>query len=460
MLADQLTLLNGFGAFVAVCCLLALRSWRLGVMLAVLVGLLQDPVRKSIPGTPGLLAVSAAPVLWSAILSAFARGDVGVRRFRDAFPRLAGLGLLFLLTLIPATLTLLRQGGGLYRLALFGIYGWVTPLAAVLVGVFWVRRPGDLSRFAVFYCLVAALFLGGTVLDYRDTYPGWRALGTWSLEANWDRQAEGVDIGLTAGFFRAPDLMSWHAATVTVLALMLTLGEPRPRALGWLALAGYAAMCLLLGGRRKMIGIPFLWGVLVLVPLIRSGRLGRAVALVSATAFAGLVFLVASDEIGVVRDYFVFANTAAGDAPDRFASVISAIGWIWQAGGFAGLGVGSASVGAQHFGLRVPVAPEAGLGKLMAELGVPGLVLGLVLAVAVARTLIEQLRIVAPTPWAPTHFGLAALALANAPPFLISHHAYGDSLVMFLTGMILGLTLSVPHWPHRFEAWRSGSGSP
>lgn len=452
MLAEQLTLQNGFLAFVAVCTLLALRSWRLGVMLAIVVGMLQDPVRKSIPGTPGGLAVSAAPVLWAAILSALARGDVDLRRFREAYSRLAGLGFLFLLCVIPATLVLLRQGGELYRLGLFGVYGWVTPLAAVLLGVFWVRRPGDLTRFAVFYCAITALFLAGTLLEYGGTHQSWPALGTWSLEANWDRQAEGVDIGLTAGFFRAPDLMSWHAATLAILALMLALGDPRPRSLGWLALAAYAATCLLLGGRRKMIGIPFVWGGLFLVPLLGSGRLRRAAGLLSATAFVGLLFLIASDRVGVIRDYFVFAHTAADDAPLRFALTFSSIARSWRMGGFGGVGVGSASVGAQHLGLRTPVYAEDGLGKLIAELGVPGLVLGVALAVAVAGTLFRQLRVVAPTPWAPTHYGLAALAMANLPSFLVSHQAYGDSLVMFLTGFILGLALSVPHWQHRFSA--------
>jgi hypothetical protein len=443
MLADQLTLLNGFAAFVAVCSLLALRHWRLGVLLGIVVGLIQDPIRKSIPGTPGLLAVSA-----------LVSGDVSLRRFREAYPRLAGWGFLFLLSLVPATLVVLRQGGGLYRLALFGLYGWLTPLAAALLGLFWVRRPGDLTRFSLFYCAVVGLFLSGTLLEYRGAHPDWPALGTWSLEANWDRQAEGVDIGLTAGFFRAPDLMSWHAAMLTVLALMLALSERRPRALGWMVLAGYAATCLLLGGRRKMIGVPFLWGALYFVPLVGSGRIGRAVGLLSAGSLAALVFLLASDQIGVIRDYFVFAGTATTDVPSRFGDGFRSIAAVWQVAGPAGLGVGSASVGAEHLGLRVPIAPENGPGKLMGELGVLGLSLGLALAAVVATTLVHQLRVVAQTPWAPTHYGLAALAAANVAPFLVSHHAYGDSLVMFLSGLILGLALSVPHWPHRFASQR------
>jgi hypothetical protein len=454
MLAEQLTLQNGFSAFVLVCSLLALRNWRLGVGLGIVVGLIQDPIRKSIPGTPGLLAVAAAPVLCATVVSALASGDVSLRRFREAYPRIAGWAFLFLLSLIPATLVLLQQGGSLYRLGLFGLYGWLTPLAAALLGVFWVRRPGDLSRLTIFYCAVAGLFLTGTLLEYQGRYPEWPALGTWSLDANWDRQAEGVDIGLTSGFFRSPDLMSWHAATLTVLALMLAQSEHRPRTLGWLVLAGYGATCLLLGGRRKMIGIPFLWGALAFLPLVGSGRLARAVGLLSAAALAGLVLLLASDEIGVIRDYFVFAGSTADDAPSRFGDSLRSVARMWRVGGWTGLGVGSASVGAQHLGLRVPTAPEDGLGKLMAELGVPGLVLGLALAAVVASTLMGQLRVVARTPWAPTHYGLAALASANVVPFLVSHHAYGDSLVMFMSGMILGLALSVPHWPHRFEAYR------
>ena len=69
-------------------CAVALANWRWGIAAAILMGLLQDPLRKLAPGTPEYLAMASAPIWLTAMLSAAFANQLAVRRFLDSFPRL------------------------------------------------------------------------------------------------------------------------------------------------------------------------------------------------------------------------------------------------------------------------------------------------------------------------------------------------------------------------------------
>ena len=56
-------LAQAFAIAVAIFSLLALTDWRLGIRLAIIIGIAQDPIRKLTPGTPAIMAVSSAPIL-------------------------------------------------------------------------------------------------------------------------------------------------------------------------------------------------------------------------------------------------------------------------------------------------------------------------------------------------------------------------------------------------------------
>ena len=56
------------------CSVAALFNWRLGIVLCIVVGVLQDPIRKVTPGTPVYLTLSFVPIylatvgkLWSSV---------------------------------------------------------------------------------------------------------------------------------------------------------------------------------------------------------------------------------------------------------------------------------------------------------------------------------------------------------------------------------------------------------
>ena len=51
--------------FTAFACVAAYRNWRSGLLLCVVVGLLQDPVRKVTAGTPAYLTLTFLPICFA-----------------------------------------------------------------------------------------------------------------------------------------------------------------------------------------------------------------------------------------------------------------------------------------------------------------------------------------------------------------------------------------------------------
>jgi hypothetical protein len=436
---------------VAVAVLVAFRNWRWGIALGFLIGIVQDPIRKLTPATPGLMAVSSAPVWIAVILSGLAARPRSVVRFQRAFPHIATWMLLLTISLIPATLQVFKLGPVVWQLALIGLYGYLCPLGAILIGAFVVRSARDLRRLMLFYLIVTGIFLVGVLLEYQGSFSHWRTLGTWALGANWDRYGRGYALGLMTGFYRSPDVMAWHAATVVILSLTLALQGRRARAVPLLGLAVLGAICLVLGGRRKMIMMPVIWLAVMLLNLVRQGRLTRVLALAGAAALSSVAVAIGSHEIGVADEYYTFAGSTRSDAVERISNVFVMTREAYDRYGALGLGIGTATQGSHHLGLPFRTFFEGGLDKLMVELGVFGVVCALALAIRLATTLTRQLRSQQDHPAPLVHLGLVGLIAANAGSFFISHQAYGDSVVMFGTGMTIGLALSGAHWRHRFQ---------
>lgn len=81
-------MLSIFMLAVAVSCGIALINWRIGIAAAVLMSLLQDPVRKAIPGTPAYLLLVAIPIWLCVLVSAARYKHLNAGQFLKTFPRL------------------------------------------------------------------------------------------------------------------------------------------------------------------------------------------------------------------------------------------------------------------------------------------------------------------------------------------------------------------------------------
>jgi hypothetical protein len=92
-------------------------------------------------------------------------------------------------------------------------------------------------------------------------------------------------------------------------------------------------------------------------------------------------------------------------------------------------------------------AAEGGLGKIMLELGLAGLLAALFLVIAFSRHIWHLLADTAKQ--SPFHFrltaGLVALLAANVASFSVATQAFGDIFILIFMGLCLGSILAMPH---------------
>jgi hypothetical protein len=96
-------------------------------------------------------------------------------------------------------------------------------------------------------------------------------------------------------------------------------------------------------------------------------------------------------------------------------------------------------------------AAEGGLGKVLAELGVPGLILLLWMAVAMARYLWSigtVLRDDDPV-LSKLAFGLLAFLVTNGFVYAIAHQVFGDPFILIILGFFLGFVMAMPKMVRR-----------
>jgi O-antigen ligase len=112
-----------------------------------------------------------------------------------------------------------------------------------------------------------------------------------------------------------------------------------------------------------------------------------------------------------------------------------------------GLGIGTAAQGAQHAGTQVTGlsdSGEAGIGKLVLELGIPGLVLVTALFFFLGRRVWDLVRLLARYDQRLHIYAVSFLALlvANMVTFTVATQVYGDPFVLLVLGLVAGLLFS------------------
>jgi hypothetical protein len=456
----EVTTLSGF--FIALGVLVALGDWRVGIAWALAIGALQDPVRKLTPDHPPIMALCAIPIWLAVWASALSKNPRLLRHMSARYPSLSRSVRFFLVSLVPPTVLAFGYGPESWRLAVLGGFGYLAPLVTALVGYVFVRRPADLRRLLGFYAVFTAVMMVGTLMEQFAIPQGWAALGTEAMAgAATYKYYPGHALKLMAGFYRSPDIMAWHAASLTMIALTLALACALARRHGfsvmWVALASLGFLCVFLGGRRKAVVMPLVWFVTMLVLYMREkGRRQHAFALVllAVVVAGGLTY--ATGETGIHEDYFAYAATTAGDGSERFASgtVDGVLETIRQTG-ILGAGIGSATQGKQYVGIQLGTWQESGASKLAVELGVPGLLCSLLLGLVLVRVLLDTThRLPSFGATSTLAFGLCGVLAADAASFAISHQIYGDPTILLLTSLFPGLILSGRRWASRVAAAR------
>ena len=264
-----------------------------------------------------------------------------------------------------------------------------------------------------------------------------------------------------SGIFRASEIAAWHVAAAACFIILL-LTERRPTIAR--SLVALAIVLVLVGigvstGRRKFIVIIALfsctYAALSMFFLRKS-----AVVLIGAIIVAAFGYLAGASLFGsdpndmLLRTpeydrYVARTGGVFGEVPDRFMELgLAPILWAYEHFGIWGGGLGIATQGVQNF---IPDAAhlgagEGGLGKIMLELGVPGIALIAMLGLALARHIWGILKFISRYSDRATRLacGILAFLIANAASFSVATQAFGDVFILIIFGHCLGFLLALP----------------
>lgn len=434
---------GAFLVFVAFSAAVALVDWRRGWLLALVVGALQDPARKLTPGTPVTMTFSVMIVYAALFVSANRELQRGVFDFIARFGRVTRIALVCLALIFIAAMTgIVTFGLANWKVPMLSLFIYVAPIPAILIGYIYLRREQMLYRFFTFYASITAIALIGTLLEYlRVDFP---ALGLVSWTGDYVRFLPGIQIRMLSGFFRSPDTMGWHAATLTCIGIAMAAragfalrGGSGPRAWPWFFITGWGFLNCLISGRRKAVYFVLVFALVFLWRYFRRLTQSQIVAM----TLAGVAMLV------------VIQNLASGDESSAYArgTITSRleISQRLEGGlvetirqfGIMGAGLGSATQGVRHLlGTSLDVGwQEGGLGKLAVEIGIPGVIAVVILAWTMFRLFLLLTRIDdVPGSSQLLRVTLFAMVVANGVNFMASAQAYTDPVLALFTAFVVG----------------------
>jgi hypothetical protein len=429
-------------------CLVAVSDWRKAVFLGILIDVLRDPARKLVEGKPIQVTLSGA-ALWLLIVlvaSIACRGTVV--RMLQTYPRLRSAFYLVIAAMIPAAaISVLLQPQGVI-LAAIGGATYMIPMLGVGAGYAFARNRKTVLSFLRLYTIVNSIALIGVVLQYLGSdFP---ALG--GIDFKWIRYRTGYTVDLMCGWYRSPDIMGLHAAHVIMFSLLLAAEGRRGIRGGWLVFALWATFCVIVSGRRKMIGVPlvFVASLLTLAWFYGVNRIGKFATIigVSVAMGGGLgVFVLATDQ---ADDYTEYASSLFTEGAGRSSEIVvgSTISTVMSVG-ILGSGLGSATQGRYYVSEGVGATrgwQEDGVSRLFAEFGVIGVLLLVVAIFQVLRSAGKSLRMVPPSSDLKIlQLGLVSIVVGNIASFCISHQQYsGDPVNALIVTLMVGMAFAVP----------------
>lgn len=440
-----------FIGLVVLSAVVAFGNWRNAVFLVLVVGLLQDPVRKLTPETPSIFVLSTLPIWVVIMVKIFAVENKVLAIFSRGYLKLISRMRMFTLMLIPGGIVMLMHGFFLWKVVLLGAFSYTAPMLGLVIGFVFSQNTKHTLRFLTFYCFLVALMLSGTLMEYMNIFPDWKAIGTSAMKMVWIKYVSfGHTIYMKAGFFRSPDIMGWHGSMMTMLALTLFfVNRPRLSRWIWLVFAVWGVLCIVISGRYKMIAMPMVWAVSFAILIFLYQGIGRVIgiAVIGIMVIAGMNM--AASKVGLGgSDFMLYAKSplsysverADGQGVDAMISTFNQTG-IW------GRGLGSATQGSQHTGVKFTAETkgwqEGGLSKILGELGVGGTVFFLLLCLSLFTAIISIIREkVSSDSLYYLRAGLISIIVANAFAFVVSAQIYSDLFVLSIISMYAGFVLS------------------
>jgi len=425
-------------------CIMALVRWRWGILFAILVGLLQDPLRKMIPGAPSYLILVSAPIWLSAMASAAFHNPSWIHRFLNCFPRLGMWIQIFMAYLvIPATISA-TYGTNTWQITLLGIFVYTMAFLVLVGGWRYPNRSITVEGFFTFYVLLVAVLLIGGPLEAWGLGARFPAIGTEALGHLWVTYRTGSAVHMLSGFFRGPDVMGWHASLVFMISVIMAFRSRGSARIAWIGLAVWGVLNIWLCGRRKMLSmIPVFMGSYLFF-VFRFKEFKRMVSIVCTVVLIGGLgwyFISSLYQDVAVEEFYLSAFTEV-EGRLQAHGIQSVVSTVKQAG-FWGYGLGMSQQGIHNIQAEKPrLWQESGPGKMVAELGVPGALLLLGLGAVLFLTAYHIVRFSRRDSSFYFTAGLFSILVANMTSAVVSAQIFGDPLIMLLLAFLTGLLLS------------------
>jgi len=433
---------------IVLCTIYSLVNWRRGIYLGIAIDFLRDPIRKLSPNQPVYITLSGAAFWGMLVLSILLTQPRMINQMTGAYPRLRIASRLVFLAVIPAaTMSFISYSGGL-KLAIIGGASYIFPLLGIAAGYGMVNSEKQVFSILRWYIFVNGLALISVPLEY------WKVITTavGGINYHWIRYSATDTIDLMSGWYRSPDIMGLHAAHVIMFAMLLAVRSRTETQLSWLAMALWAAFCVLLSGRRKMIGIPmvFLATYVLLGTSQRVGRITRLLGFFCGAVVCAIAIIFILWDVDEYVEYTDFAGTLFTHGIDRGSELM--VGHTYgtiQSTSIFGAGLGTGTQGMYHFsasGERPRTWQEDGISRLFLEFGVPGVIILICAAYQMLRVFRRALKNVLPGSREQlVQLALLSVVAGDAASYAISHQQFsGDPVnglfVTLIAGMALALT--------------------
>ena len=419
------------------------------------VGFFQDPVRKLIAGEPIYLVMLSA-VVFVAIVAGLL-----LQRYRLRLNNIPGWrgsvswALISLLSLVVVQLFVAYFNSHSLLIVALGFLTYFVPIIAIMAGFYFACKVGErgIVKFMIYYVVLCIVFTSGIYLEYLGV--DWTVLG---------EVGSGIviyDVGTAlkghSGFFRSSEIAAWHIVLGSCFLMILAT---RTRSHTLRTLCVLAIIFLIAGGiltgRRKLIvsAVIFLtsYWFLVLFYYQRSMRVAAVVFLLGMTTLwiSAKQDYVVDEQADVYDLYVERASGVFADITERgrlfgVGIVVSAVKKV----GLIGLGAGTANQGARlvdSHSVRTNYEAEGGLGRIVVELGLLGLLLSLWLILVFILYFWRVIQYVAVKGGSYGYicYGLIGILLANLAHFTVASQVFSDPTILILLGLFAGMVSSAP----------------
>lgn len=438
----------------AAACALSLLVPRYALWCLLLIGFSQDIFRKLVYGEPVIFVIFSGVVFIVAFIGLVMRmGIVNSLKPFTEWTQNISLPLFFFLAILAIQLLNSLVSYGNIQMSLIGLMSYTAPLISIIVGYYMVNSVEDIRRFMKAYLCAGLLVAISVMLSFN----GMDLVIFKEVGVGITIYDQGTALKSYSGIMRTGEVAAWHIATAGCFFLIVLVTSRKRRSFIWAALILVVlVVSVSVTGRRKMLMLVSMFGILYFFSHAYLRKSLNVQYFISACVTSFFVWALievvfpggySSD----LENYLARGASVYSDATSRFYRLgLEPIVWAYNRTGLFGGGLGIATQGAGQFS-DVAVAGgagEGGLGKVMVELGLPGLIICLWLFVTVMlyinRGLLLSARGQVNARLMPLMLGISVLLLVNVLTFSVASQIYGDIFVMLLLGLMVGFLFALP----------------